>query len=344
VKARTFDPYPPPRATAGIGRRAFVSLVGGAAVAWPLAARAQQAPLPVIGFLGSTSPDNYSIRLRRFRQGLKEAGYVEGRNVAIEFRWAENQYQRLPGLAAELVQRQVAVIAAAGGTPSGLAAKAATSTIPIVFETAGDPIKLGLVASLSRPGGNVTGVTNRNVEVGPKRLELLRELLPKATTIGVLVNPTSPTLTGQYMNGLQPTARALGMQLHIVQASTERDFDTAFATLVELRADALVIGPDLLFNSNMEQLAARALRHALPAVHSYEFAAVGGLASYGASETEPYRLVGIQVGKILDGAKPADLPVQQAAKIELIINLKTAKALGITVPLALSVRVDELIE
>jgi putative ABC transport system substrate-binding protein len=345
AKSGASDPSSPLTATADIGRRAFISLVGSAAVSWPLAARAQQVPLPAIGFLGSTSPGTYAIRLGAFREGLKEAGYVEGQNVAIEYRWAEGQYERLPALAAELVQRQVAVIAAAGGTPSALAAKAATSTIPIVFETATDPIKLGLVASLNRPGGNLTGVTNQNVEVGPKRLAILRELMPTATTIAVLVNPTSPALTEQTLNGLQPGAQALGMQLHIVQASTERDFDPAFETMVQLRADALAIGPDLFFNSKLEQLAARALRQALPAIHTYrEFAAVGGLMSYGASEAEFYRLVGVQVGKILNGAKPAELPVQQSTKIELIINLKTAKALGIAVPQSLLARADEVIE
>jgi putative ABC transport system substrate-binding protein len=326
-------------------RRDLIAMIGGAAAAWPLAARAQQTPLPVIGFLGSTWPDTYTIRLRAFREGLKEAGHVEGQNVAIEYRWAEGQYERLPALAAELVRRQVAVIAAAGGTPSALAAKAATSTIPIVFETATDPIKLGLVASLNRPGGNLTGVTNQNVEVGPKRLAILRELMPTATTIAVLVNPTSPVLTEQTLDGLQPAVRALGMQFHIVEASTERDFDPAFATMVQLRADALVIGLDLFFTSKVDQLAARALRQALPAFSSSrEFAAVGGLASYGASETEFYRLVGIQVGKILNGAKPAELPVQQSTKIELTINLQTAKALGLTVPQSLLARADEVIE
>ena len=328
-------------------RREFIALIGGAAAsAFPFAVCAQQrSVMPVIGFLGSTSPDTYALRLRAFQQGLKEAGYVEGQNVAIEYRWDEGQYERLPALATELVQRQVAVIAAAGGTPSALAAKAATSTIPIVFETATDPIKLGLVASLSRPGGNLTGVTNQNVEVGPKRLAILRELMPMATTISVLVNPTSPALTEQSLSGLQSAAPVLGMQLHIVQASTERDFDPAFATMAQLRADALVIAPDLLFNSKLEQLAARALRQALPAIHTYrEFTAVGGLLSYGASETEFYRLVGIQVGKILNGAKPAELPVQQSTKIELVINLKTAKALGLTVPQSLLARADEVIE
>jgi putative tryptophan/tyrosine transport system substrate-binding protein len=326
-------------------RRDLMAMIGGAVATWPFVARAQQKALPVIGFLSSTWPDKNASRLQAFRQGLKEAGYVEGETVAIEYRWAESQYDRLPGLAAELVQRQVAVIAAAGGAQSALAAKAATSTIPIVFETAADPIKLGLVGSLSRPGGNVTGVANQNAEVGPKRLELLRELLPMATTIAVLVNPTNPILNEEFLSDLQPAARALGMKLDIVQASTERDLDTAFAVLVQLRADALVIGPDLFFNSESEQLAAWALQHGLPAVYQYRpFAAAGGLVSYGASETEYDRLVGIQVGKILNGEKPANLPVQQSTKIELVINLKTAKALGLTIPQSILARADEVIE
>jgi putative ABC transport system substrate-binding protein len=329
-------------------RRRFITLLGGVAtvsIAWLLAARAQQTPLPVIGFLGSTPPDVYAIRLRAFREALKEAGYVEGQNVAIEYRWAEGQYDRLPAMATDLVQRQVAVIAAGGGTPSALAAKAATATIPIVFAVSVDPTQVGLVASLNRPGGNVTGVTNQNAEIGGKRLEFLRELLPKVTTIAVLSNPTNATLAEQFLSALQATARTLGMQLHSVQASTERDLDAVFATLVQLRADALVIGPDVFFNSQGEQLAARALRHAMPTVYQYRpFAAAGGLVSYGASETEYYRLLGIQVGKILNGQKPADLPVQQSTKIELIINLGTAKALGITVPQSILARADEVIE
>jgi putative ABC transport system substrate-binding protein len=326
-------------------RREVITLLGGAAIAWPLALRAQQPAIPVIGFLGSASPDTYTVRLRAFRQGLKEEGYVEGQNVAIEYRWAEGHYDRLPVLAAELVHRQVTVIVAGGGTSSAVAAKAATATIPIVFEVAVDPVEAGLVASLHRPGGNLTGVTNLNVEVGPKRLELLRELMPKATIIAVLVNPTSRVLTEQFLRALQAAAPALGMRLHVLHASTERDLDTIFAALGELRTDALFIGPDLLFLVHSEQLGALALRHALPATHLYRpFVAAGGLMSYGASQTEPYRLVGISAGKILHGEKPADLPVQQATKVELIINLKTAKALGLTVPLSLLGRADEVIE
>jgi putative ABC transport system substrate-binding protein len=325
-------------------RRAFITLLGGATAAWPLAARAQQRAMPVIGFLSSTSPQVYAPRLRAFTQGLKEEGYTEGQNVAIEYRWAGDHEDQLPVLATELVHRQVTVIAA-GGSPSSLAAKAATATIPIVFETASDPVALGLVASLNRPGGNLTGVTNLNIEVGQKRLQLLRELLPAATIIAVLVNPSAPAITEQYLRDLQAAALALEMELHVLQASTDRDLDTAFAALDQLRADALVIGPYLFFNSRMEQLGALSLRHAVPAIFTYrKFAAAGGLMSYGADETETYRLVGIYTGKLLKGANPGDLPVQRVTKVELIINLKTAKALGIAVPLALSGRADELIE
>ncbi len=319
-------------------RREFITLLGGTAATWPLAARAQQRAMPVIGFLSSTSPQVYAARLRAFAQGLKEEGYIEGQNVAVEYRLAEDHDDRLPVLAAELVRRPVTVIAA-GGSPSSVAAKAATATIPIVFEIATDPVKLGLVASLNRPGGNLTGVTNLNVEVGQKRLELLREMLPAATNIAVLVNPSAPAVTEQFMRNLQAAAPALGMQLHVVQASTDRDLDAVFATL---RADALVIGPYLFFNSRMEQLGALSLRHAVPAIFTYRpFVAAGGLLSYGANETETYRLLGIYTGKILKGAKPGDLPVQRVTKVELMINLKTAKALGIAVPLALSGRAAE---
>jgi putative tryptophan/tyrosine transport system substrate-binding protein len=297
--------------------------------------------MSVIGFLSSTSPQVYATRLHAFAQGLKEEGYIEDQNVAVEYRWAGDDEDRLPMLAAELVHRQVTVIAA-GGSPSSVAARAATATIPIVFETGSDPITLGLVASLNRPGGNLTGVTNLSVEVGQKWLELLRELLPAATNIAVLVNPSAPAITDQFMSALQAAAPALGMQLHVMQASTDRDLDTVFATM---RADALVIGPYLFFNSRMEQLGAMSLRYAVPAIFNYRpFVAGGGLISYGANETETYRLVGIYTGKILKGANPGDLPVQRVTKVELIINLKTAKALGIAVPLALSGRADELIE
>jgi putative tryptophan/tyrosine transport system substrate-binding protein len=322
-------------------RREFITLLGGTAATLPLAARALQRAMPVIGFLSSTSPQVFAPRLRAFALGLKEEGYIEGQNVAIEYRWAGDQEDRLPVLAAELVHRQVTVIVA-GGSPASVAAKTATATIPIVFETASNPVTFGLVASINRPGGNLTGVTNLNVEVGQKRLELLRQLLPAATNIAVLVNPSAPAITEQFIRDLQAAAAPLGMQLNVLQASTDRDLDTVFAAF---RADALVIGPYLFFNSRKEQLGALSLRHAVPAIFTYrKFVTAGGLMSYGADETETYRLVGIYAGKILKGASPGDLPVQRVTKVELMINLKTAKALGITVPLALSGRADELIE
>ena len=325
-------------------RREFITLLGGAA-AWPLTARAQQPPLPVIGFLSSASPDLYAIRLRAFRQGLKEAGYVEGQNVAVEYRWAEGQNNRLPVLAAELVHRQVDVIVAGGGTPSAVAAKAATATIPIVFAVGVDPVALGLVTSLNRPGGNLTGITNMNVEVGPKRLELLRELIPTATNIALLVNPTSPNLAEPFTRSMKAAASTLGLQLHVLQASTEQDFDRVFAALAQSRANALVIMPDVFFDTKSEQLAALTLRHAVPAIFQFrEFVVAGGLMSYGSNETDNYRLLGTYTGRVLKGEKPADLPVVQSTKVELILNLKTAKALGLTVPLPLIGRADEVIE
>lgn len=323
-------------------RREFITLLGGTAATWPIAVRAQQRAMPVIGLLSSTSPEVYAARLRAFALGLKEEGYIEGQNVAIEYRWAGDRDDQLPVLAAELVHRQVTVIAA-GGSSASKAAKAATTTIPIVFETASDPVTLGLVASLNRQGGNLTGVTNLNVEVGQKRLELLRELLPAATNIAVLVDPSdAPTLTEQFVRNMQAAAPALGMQLHVLNASTDSDLDTIFEAL---RADALVIGPYLFFVSRVERLGALSLRHATPAIFSNRpFVVAGGLISYGGDAAETYRLIGIYTGKILKGAKPGDLPVQRATKVELIINLKTAKALGIAVPLTLSGRADELIE
>jgi putative ABC transport system substrate-binding protein len=325
-------------------RRKFIALIGGAA-AWPLAARAQQPAMLVIGFLGSALPDTYGVRLRAFSQGLKEEGYVEGQNVAIEYRWAEGHYDRLPQLASELVHRQVNVIVAGGGTPSAIAAKTATATIPIVFEVAIDPIKAGLVDSLNRPGGNVTGVVNLNVEIAPKWLELIRELIPTATTIAVLLNPTSGVLPEQFFRELEAAASRLGMQLYALHASTERDFDGVFAALSQKGVDALAIGPDIFFLVHNVQLGALALQHAVPAIALYHpFVAAGGLMSYGASQTEPYRLVGVSAGKILHGERPAGLPVMQATKVELIINLQTAKALGLNVPLSLLGRADEVIE
>jgi putative ABC transport system substrate-binding protein len=327
-----------------IRRREFITLLGGAASAWPLVARAQQPAMPVIGFLGSTSAQGYATQVAAFLRGLQEAGYREGQNVAIEYRWAEGQYDRLPALAAELVRRQVTVIAAIGGTQSALPAMAATSTIPIVFAIAADPIAAGLVASLNRPGGNLTGVTVLAAELGPKKLELLHELTPAATNIAALINPTNPR-NAAASKDLEAAARTLRLQLHVLHASTERDFDSVFTTFSQLRAGGLVISTDPFFTTRSEQLAALTVRHAVPTIYQFrEFAAAGGLMSYGGSQTESYNQAGIYTGRILKGETPADLPVQQVTKIELIINLKTAKALGLTVPLALLTRADEVIE
>jgi putative tryptophan/tyrosine transport system substrate-binding protein len=326
-------------------RREFITLLGGATVAWPIAARAQQPAMPVIGYLGGQSPDLWASRLRAFRQGLSETGYIEGRNVVIEYRWAEGHYDRLPAFAADLVRRQVSVIVAPGSTPAIVAAKAATATIPIIFLTAADPVEAGLVASLNRPGGNLTGVTVLSLELGPKVLEVLHESVPTANIIALLVNPTNPILAETQSRDLPATAGKLGVQLHVLHASTERDFDTVFATLVQLRVGGLVIGAETLFTSRSEQLAALALRHAVPAIYQFrEFAEAGGLMSYGANLTDGHRLVGVYTGQILKGEKPSDLPVQQSTKVELVINLKTAKALGLVVPPALLARADEVIE
>jgi putative ABC transport system substrate-binding protein len=325
-------------------RRDFITLVGGAAVGLPLAARAQQPVLPVAGFLSSYSSNPFGQRLLDvFRQGLSETGYVEGRNVAIESRWADGQYDRLPALTADLVRRQVAVIAATAGSATPEVLKEAATT-PVVFQTAGDAVAQGLAASFNRPGGNLTGVTSLNVEVGPKRMELLRELVPAATSIAVLVRPKDPN-SGNQSRDLQQAARTLGLQLHEVTANAESDFEAAFATLARVRAGALMISIDALLISRSEELAALCVRHAVPAIYSFrEFAAAGGLVSYGGSLPESYRLVGAQVGRILRGERPATLPVQQATKVELVINLKTAKALGLSVPLTLLGRADEVIE
>ena len=325
-------------------RREFIMLLGGAATTWPLAAGALQPAMPLVGVLGSASPDVYADRIRAFRQGLKEAGYVEGQNVNIEYRWAEADTGRVPELAARFVEEQVAVLVTAGGTSAALAAKAATATVPIVFAIGADPVQIGLVASLNRPGGNVTGATSINVELGPKRLELMRELLPSVSSMALLVNPTTPGLAEPSTRITQAAAHALGLELLVLQARSEHDFDPTFAKIAELRAQALIIAPDQLFTAHSKRLAELTLQHALPAIYEFrQFVAAGGLISYG-SETEYYRLVGNYVGRILKGDKPADLPVQQATKVELLINLKTANTLGITVPLPLSGRADELIE
>jgi len=324
-------------------RREFITLLGGAASVWPLAARAQQPAMPMVGFLHPASPETAASDIALFRKGLAETGYVEGRDVAIEYRWAQGRNDQLPRLAADLVSRRVAVIAAIS-TPPALAAKAATSTIPIIFTTGADPVEAGLVTSLNRPGGNLSGVTTLNFAIGPKRLELLHELVPTATIIALLVNPTNLTAETQSTD-LQAAARTLGLHLHVLHASTERDFDTVFATLVQLRATALIIGTDVLFINRSEQLAALTVRHAVPTITNYrEFAAAGGLMSYGGSLTDLYRTVGAYIGRILKGEKPADLPVQQFTKVELVINLKTAKVLGLTIPLPLLGRADEVIE
>ena len=328
-------------------RRTFLGAITGGLFAAPLAAAAQEykAGEPVIGFLGSESPALFATPLRMFRQGLSETGYVEGQNVAIEYRWAEGKNDRLPALAADLVRRQVSVIAAPGTTPAALAARAATTAIPIVFFTAGDPVALKLVASLNRPGGNLTGLTSSGLELAPKRLDLLHQLMPTATVIALLVNPTNPAIAESTVREVQDAARRLGLRVHTLHASTERDFDSVFAALVQLRPSGLVIAIDSFFTGRRGQLAALALRHGIPAIYQYrDFAEAGGVMSYGGSLTEPYRLVGLYTGRILKGEKPADLPVQQVTKVELIINLKTAKALGLTIPPSLLQRADQVIE
>ena len=324
-------------------RREFITLLGGAA-AWPLAARAQQTAMPVIGFINADSSKGHAPEVSAFLRGLGEAGYIDGQNVAIEYRWAEGQNDRLPAMAADLVRGKVAVIAATS-TPAALAAKAATTTIPVVFETGSDPIELGLVASLSRPGGNVTGVTQSNAEIAPKRLELLHELLPTARTMALLVNPDEPAIAEPTAKEVVAAARILGLELHVLNASSEADFDGVFAKLSQLQAGGLVIVAGPGFTGHREQFDSLTLRHAMPAIFQHRaFTAAGGLVSYGSDITDAYRLTGIYTGRILKGDKPADLPVQQATKVELYINLKTAKALGISIPLPLSGRANELIE
>ena len=325
-------------------RRQFITLLGGAAAAWPLAARAQQSAMPVVGWLNSETPSGYAPFAAAFRQGLGEAGFVEGRNVAIEYRWAEGHNDRLPALAADLVRRQVAVIAAAG-TSSALAAKAATTTIPIVFSMAADPVAEGVVASLNRPGGNVTGVTNLGAELVQKQIEMLHQMVPKATVIAALVNPTNPALAEPAAKDALSAGRALGLRIHIVPTSSEGDIDAAFASLAQVGAGGLVICPDAFFASRRSQIAVLAIRHPMPTIYYHrEFPAAGGLMSYGVSVTDGYRQVGVYAGRILKGERPGDLPVQRSTKFDLVINLNTAKVLGLDVPFYLQQLADEVIE
>jgi ABC-type uncharacterized transport system substrate-binding protein len=328
-----------------VKRREFITLVGGAAAAWPLAARAQQAAMPVIGFLNPASLDNRRELIAAFHQGLAEAGYIEGRNVAIEYRWADGQSDRLPALAADLVQHRVAVLVAADGTAAAVAAKATTPTIPIVFMVGADPVELGLVASLARPGGNMTGVGALAVGTVAKRLQLLHELVPAASEIAFLRNPTNPYFSALETRELQAAAAVLAVRLLLLDASSLREIEAAFTNLVTQRAGAFLLGTDPFFITSRDQLVALANRHAVPAIYPFrEDVGAGGLASYGASNRDAFRLVGEYAGRILSGKKPADLPVQQLTKLEMAINLKTAKALGITVPLPLLGRADEVIE
>ena len=327
-----------------IGRREFITILGGAAAAWPIAARAQQRSMPVIGFLNPGSSDASSYLLDGFRHGLAEVGYVEGRNVAVEYRWAGGRYDRLAALAADLVSRRVKVIAAVGSSSPGLAAKAATATIPIVFQTGADPVADGLVASLNRPAGNVTGVSRMSVATDPKRLELLHEAVPAASMIACLINPISPRAHDQ-IEQLEASARSLGLELHVVNASNERELESAFVAIVSAGAHALYIPPDPSYTVLQEQIALRAIRHGLPTMFSTRAAvAGGGLMSYDSSVVDSYRQAGAYVGRILKGEKPADLPVQQPTRFELVINVKIAKVLGLTIPEAFLLRADEVIE
>jgi ABC-type uncharacterized transport system substrate-binding protein len=325
-------------------RRQFIRFVGGAVAAWPFASRAQQAAMPLVGYLGVRSPAADAPFIAAFHEGLNEAGFTDGKNVTIEFRSAQNNYGQLPALAAELVQRSVNVIVATS-TPAALVAKAATETIPIVFETGSDPVNIGLVSSLNQPGGNVTGVTQMNIIITPKRLELLHELIPSAKVVALLVDPANPTIAAAQSSGVGSAAQSLGLELHVLTATTDRDFDAVFTKLSQLRARGLVVGGGSFLIGRQKQLGALALRHLMPAVgHTREFVLGGGLSSYSSSIAEAYRLAGHYVARILKGENPGDLPVQQATKVELFLNLKTAKALSITVPNTLIGRADEVIE
>jgi len=326
-------------------RREFITLLGGAAAAWPLAARAQQSAMPVIGFIGAGALDNYVLYLAAFRKGLAETGFVEGQNVAIEYRWAEGQYERMAQLADDLVRRRVAVIAVPGSPPGARAAKAATSTIPIVFSVGDDPVRSGLVTSISRPGGNATGINFLTGEVVAKRLALLHELLPGAARVAAFINPADASRAEVLREEVEVAARTVGMQLQILNPTTNREIDAAFGALVRERADALFVGPDAFYNSRRVQLANMAARHVLPTAFAVrEYVDAGGLMSYGTSLADMYREVGAYCGRILKGAKPSDLPVLQSTKFELVINAQTARMLGITVPPSLLARADEVIE
>jgi putative ABC transport system substrate-binding protein len=325
-------------------RRDFITLVGGTA-AWPLAARAQQPAMPVVGYLNAGSAEANRDVVQAFRKGLSETGYVEGQNVAVEYRWAEGQYDRLPDMANDLVRRRVAVIVTPLSTAATFAAKAATTTIPIVFSTGIDPVQAGLVLTLNRPGGNATGFVTMNNEIGAKRLQLLRELLPAAARFAVLVNPTTPLVAEPVIKDLQAAASVIGRPIEILTASTNRDIDAAFANLVQKRVDALLVSPDLFFGTRSAQILTLAARHVVPVIYAgREFAEAGGLMSYGTSRTDPYRYAGIYTGRILKGEKPADLPVQRPTKFEFVINLQTARILGINVPATLLAQADEVIE
>ncbi len=328
-----------------LNRRTFITLLGGAAVAWPLTARAQQTGMPVIGFLNAVSPDGFAERMSAIRQGLKEVSYIEGENVAIEYRWAENQLDRLPALATDLVRKRVAVILATGGTAPAIAAKAATSTIPIVFTVPEDPVQLGLVASLSQPGGNLTGINFFVGELVPKRLELLRELVPAMTRVAVFVNPANPARAESQVREVESAGRAMGMRMQIFNTGTGREINAAFATLARERPDALFLSPDPYFTTRRVQIATLAVRHAIPTSFSVpEAVEAGGLMSYGTSIVDAFRQAGVYTGRVLKGAKPADLPVVQSSKFELVINAQTALMLGLTVPQSLLATADKVIE